>query len=168
MGPSGDTDRRFDRLEMDVGEVKKDVGALKEAAIEHKTRLQNGSRVFESWDQRIAEVEERTTPRPPSVIKIVGLTLALFMAAAGALWALAHMLRDRPTTDQLDRVLERHDERHEAVGHKAMREDVRAIQKEQTTQGNTLKTVVEEQKTHSGKLDTLLERVPERRRRPGR
>ncbi|MBT8452985.1 MAG: hypothetical protein KJO40_13535 [Deltaproteobacteria bacterium] len=170
MGPPGDTsDHRIKRLESDVSGVKDDVGALKEAAVEHKVRLQNGSKVFEGWEKRISEVEDRTTPRPPSVYKVVGLTLALFMAAAGALWALAHMLRDRPTIEQLDRLLDRQAEHHEGVGHQSMRDDVRSIQKDQTTQGNQINKVVEEQAVHSEKLDQLLDRVPKpRRARPPR
>jgi hypothetical protein len=166
--PNGSNGHRIDRLEGEVAEVKDDVGKLKEAAVEHRMRLQNGTKVFEGWDKRIGDIEKRITPKPPSITKVAGISLSIFLAFAAALWGLAHMLRDRPTADQLEDLFMKQGEHHEAVGHKGMRQDIQAIQREQTEQRIMIKSVADEQKTHSEKLDKLLRRIPERRSRTPR
>lgn len=149
------------RLESDVQVVKDDVAELKEAAVEHRVRLQNGSNVFQGWDDRISKVEDRTTPKPISAFKVVGITLSVALAAAGALWALAMMIRDRPTVDQLEKVMEHRQDSHEEAGHKAMRENVGAIQQEQGAQRVLIEGVKTEQGSQDKKLDVLIQRVPE-------
>ena len=152
--------RNVNRLESDVQVVKDDVAELKEAAVEHRVRLQNGSSVFGDYSERIAKVEERTTPKPVSAVKIIGITLSVALACAGALWALAMMIRDRPTVEQLDSVMESQEEAHEEAGHKAMREDVGHIQQEQGAQRVLIESVQTEQRSADKKLDVLIERIP--------
>jgi len=149
----------------DVAALKVDINILKEGAVEHRMRLENGSNVFSAMRKDLDEVDKRTRPRPPSIIKIVGLTLALFTTAAGSLWMLANMLRDRPTVEQLEGVLKKYDAAHEAGGHKDLRGDVHEIQREQAIQGKAISNVVEQQAHDTKKLDTVLERLPPRPRR---
>jgi len=142
--------------------IRQDVDALKQAAVEHRVRLENGSNVFRGYDQRIRSVEERTTPKPPSVYKIIGITLTVVFTGAVALWALANMLRDRPTLDQIEKIIKAHDD----GGHHTVREDVRAVQVEQGAQRALIENVQVEQKNQGAKLDQLLERTPRNRRDP--
>lgn len=143
---------------------RKDISALQQAATEHRMRLENGTHVFSALKDEIADLDARTTPRAPSVLKIVAITLALVTAGAGALWGLSNMLRDRPTLEQVDKVMDK----HQANGHKATHEQIESIKHEQYEQRTLIKDVKTEQLAQDEKLDTLLDRVPEPRRRPPR
>jgi hypothetical protein len=159
-------------LQTDVSEMKADVSELAKAGVEHRVRLENGTAVFSSIRERmtksdsaIADISERIRPKPPSITKVVTITLGLVVVGAGALWGLSNMLRDRPTVEQVDQVFQRYDDSHEAAGHKELREDVHSIQKEQVLQGVKLQDVQKQQGTDSEKLDKVLERLPAPRRR---
>lgn len=128
---------------------------IREAVVEHRTRLQNGVKVFADQKDRLETVEKKIEPKPPSVYKIIGITLTVVLAGAGALWALANMLRDRPTIDQIDRVIDSHD----ISGHEGMKNDVRSVQVEQGQQRILIEDVQMEQKSQGKKLDTLLNRT---------
>lgn len=154
----------------DIRSLHREVIALREAVAEHRVRLENGSHVFQKYDdrfhrndERVKEIEDKIAPKPPSVYKIVGITLSVVLAGAGALWALANMLRDRPTVEQIEKIIHKHDE----VGHKSVREDVREIQKEQGAQRVIIEGVKSEQQAANVKLDQILEHaVPRWRRNP--
>lgn len=155
-------------LQKDVGSLQRhdlkrgqDIEGLKSAVSEHRIRLENGTHVFQKFDERISIVEDLTKPKPVSITKIASISFVIFMAAAGALWALHGMLRDRPTVEQLDKVLDVHEEN----GHKAVREDVRAIGSEQAKQRTLIESVAKEQGKQAEKLDTVLDRLPPRKRR---
>jgi hypothetical protein len=157
-----DVQRQLNQLGGDMAEARDDITELKEVTVEHRVRLENGSKVFADWDKRIAAV----TPKPPSILKIAGITLALVGMGAGALWGLANQLRDRPTVQQLEQVIQKSEKHHDAVGH----EEIGQIQKEQGAQRVRIEHIQTEQAAQSQKLDTVLERLPEkpRRRRPPR
>jgi len=141
---------------------------LKEAVVEHRVRLENGVAVFGKTNERIAELEQVTKPKPPRIITIVGVTISIVTIAAGALWALSSMLNDRPTVKQIDRIIQSHD----VGGHSKVRNEVRAVQIEQGKQ----RVIIESVKADQGvirakqddslkKLDTLINRTPDRRHR---
>jgi hypothetical protein len=142
--------RRVDNIEAKVTQVS-------ESIIEHRTRLENGVRVFQDQKDRLETVEKKIEPKPPSVYKIIGITFSVVMAGAGALWALANNLRDRPTVEQIDKVFDGHDQN----GHSDMKSDVRAVQVEQGAQRVIMDDVQLEQKSQGYKLDTLIQRTPE-------
>ena len=130
----------YDRLRTDVDE-------LKEAAVEHRVRLENGTKVFAQMQDRL--------PKPMSPLKLFTLSFAVFTTVSTGVWGLAHMLRDRPTIEQIKEIMNAHD----SDGHKAVRHDVREIQVEQGAQRQLIKEVQNEQKTADGKLDELLDRT---------
>jgi hypothetical protein len=136
--------------------TRQELGEVKEAVLEHRLRLENGIHVFAAVRKELDELEARTMPRSPSVYKIVGVTLALVMAGASALWGLSNMLRDRPTLEQVDTLMKGHD----AAGH---RDQIRAIQTEQVEQRALIEQVQSAQARQVGKIDELLDRVPKRR-----
>jgi hypothetical protein len=136
-----------------------DIEGLKEAVVEHRVRLENGTKVFATYGERLKDVETRITPRPPSILKIAGITLTVIALGATSLWGLANMLRDRPTVEQLDKVFDRHD----TGGHDGMRKEIRAVTAEQAVQRVMLEGVQDIQKDQVHKLDTLLERTKNRR-----
>jgi hypothetical protein len=134
----------------DIRELQEKVNAMQETLVEHRVRLENGTKVFGGYGTRIAGLEEVTRPKPVSVSKVAGITFTIVMAGAVALWGLANLLRDRPTMDQIEHVVEQHD----ATGHQSIREDVRDIKAAQEIQQGLIEGA-------TGKLDTLLERTPE-------
>jgi len=140
-----------------VGVAEERLAKVSDAVIEHRTRLENGVRVFADQKDRLETVEKKIEPKPPSVYKIIGITFSVVMAGAGALWALANNLRDRPTVHQIDKVFDGHDKN----GHADMKNDVRAVQVEQGQQRIIIEDVQMEQKSQGAKLDTLLNRTPE-------
>jgi hypothetical protein len=148
--------------------VEEKVGEMREAAIEHKTRLENGVKVFAKHEARIEEIENKIEPRPPSIAKIVSITITCLIAAATALWSYANMMRDRPTTDQIEKIIHSHD----ANGHKTMRDDVRAVQTEQAAQRVMIESIQATQATQGKNLDTLVkvlvEEPAEKRKRSRR
>ncbi len=164
-----------------LAELRKDVGALQShdrehserlsklttTAVEHRMRLENGVKVFSDQKARLATVEDRISPQPPSVLRIVGLTIGIVSLGAGSLWGLSNMLRDRPTSGQIEKIIDSHDD----SGHRAVRDDINNIQKTQALQSKAIDDLGTEQKAVTRKIDTLLDRVPAptpRRRRRNR
>ncbi|MHC4175881.1 MAG: hypothetical protein ACYSWU_00130 [Planctomycetota bacterium] len=129
--------------------------------MEHRVRLENGSEVFSKQDARITEVEHKTTPKPPSILRVVSITFGAFVILSGALWALSSMLADRPTTSQLRDVMIQHDKN----GHETTRRDISELRGEIGEQKGLIKDVRTEQglikqsqQTNTEKLDLLLRR----------
>lgn len=160
-----DLQRQLNRLGGDMAEMKDDVAEIKEGVIEHRIRLENGTKVFLEHADRIKTVEDIMRPQPPSMTKIVAISFAVFVALSGALWALAHMLRDRPTTDQLREVIQAQDDLHEAKGHQTIRDNVASIQQEQGAQRQMITDVKSAQQAQSTKIDEILVRLPKSRAR---
>lgn len=131
----------MERLKEDVAKLQLAVEELKEAAVEHRVRLENGSAVFGKQDARLCAVENRITPKPASVTRIASITFGVFIVLSSALWALSTMLSDRPTTSQLRSVIGE----HEKNGHEQTRSDIREIRSSINEQERLLKDVVSEQ-----------------------
>ena len=128
--------RRLDKLATSVKTVE-------EAMIEHRLRLENGSRVFTDIKQEIAsvksdvkQVEKQATPKPVDWWRIVVPVSGLLVTLLAGWWALSQQLGDRPTADQVDKTLRVH---AESAGHPAMAGEVQKVREEQIKQGETLK-----------------------------
>lgn len=132
------------------------IRALEDAVVEHRVRLENGTKVFGDLRERVEKVE----PKPVSPLKIVSLTLSVVgMGVATLLW-LTDNFSERPTRAETVETIDK----HERGGHEETKDDIRAIQQQQAEQRMLIRDVQEKQKTQSDKLDQLLERVPARRR----
>ena len=107
---------RIPGLLREMSALRATTAELKETAVEQRVRLENGQKAFGAAHDRISQIEHRITPKPPSVLKIVSITIGLFLTCAGALWGLSNMLRDRPTSEQIEKIIHKHDE----VGHSAI------------------------------------------------
>ncbi|UCC72081.1 MAG: hypothetical protein JSV86_17185 [Gemmatimonadota bacterium] len=138
--------------------------AVKEALVEHKVRLENGSKVFERHGSRITAIEDTIRPKPPGVLKIVSVTVGILVACATALWGLSTKLSDRPTVEQVEKVIDTHD----THGHKAVEKDLDLIRSEQAAQRVLINNLDDDIEKQAKKIDTILQRVesPPRRRRP--
>jgi hypothetical protein len=158
--PVDDFSRRIAVLENNMNAANKALNDLQAAQIEHRVRLENGTKVFADWQERIGEIETRISPKePPSIYKVVGFTLTVVLALAGALWGLANELRDRPTVSDVHGTLESHQD----IGHSDTRAEIRAIQSTQAQQKVLIDEIRASQDKQGEKLDRVLERLPERR-----
>ena len=148
-----------------VSELEKTVKELGEAMVEHRVRLENGVAVFGQHREKIAALEEKVAPKPPSVLKIVATSFSIFVVLAGALWYLSWNLANRPTVDQLHEVMEG----HQKAGHSATQERIGEMREDLVEQRALIKDVRAEQQTirdaqanHGKNLDALLQRTPRR------
>lgn len=156
----------YDQLRRSVADLQATVKGHGEALVEHRIRLENGTKAFARMDTEMTEIDKRTTPKPISVARVVSMTLGCFLAAATALWGLSTMLSDRPTSSQVKDIMVDHDQ----SGHRDLREDVTEIKSAISTQGGLLKDVRTQQgelkkaqDTTARKVDELLLRTPRRR-----
>ena len=140
---------------------------LKESVVEHRMRLENGVAVFAKTGKRIAALEEVTRPKPPRILTVVGITVTIVMTAGGALWGLSSQLNSRPTTNQIERIMENHD----TAGHIKFRKEMSGVEVEQGKQRVIIENVQKDQAvirsmqdTSLKKLDTLIRRVRPRSR----
>lgn len=157
---------RIARLEADVGELKEDMALVKEAIVEHRLRLENGTKVFSDLRGDIADKSGKIAalqPKPPSISKVVSLTLALVMAGGGVIWLMATMLHERPTHEQVYQSMDSSHEAHEAAGHRELREDVEDIKTLQAVQQKLIENVGKQQAQDSSKLDKILRQTTPRR-----
>jgi hypothetical protein len=145
-----------------IRRLQTDVNELRESVVEHRVRLENGTKVFSGWERRMTNVEANTKPKePPSTIRVVAVTISGLALVIAAFWWLAMMLLSRPTTNQVEKIINGHD----TGGHSAQQEVIRLMQSEQVEQRTMIHQVREQQREQGGKLDDILERLPKRRRR---
>lgn len=151
------TEKDINVLSSRLDTVEDRQAEMREAVAEHRIRLQNGVKVFSDQKERLETIEQDIRPKPPSILTIVGVTLAIVSAGAGALWALANNLRDRPTAEQIDKIIHKHD----TAGHLDMKDDIEGVKSVQVEQKILLENMGTEQKTQGRKIDKLLMRVPD-------
>jgi uncharacterized coiled-coil protein SlyX len=150
--------QRVTTLEGGVAALEDTVSEHGETLVEHRTRLENGTKVFGEMGERLKRLE----PRAPDWLKVIGVGIALLaMFVAAQLW-ISGEFADRPTDSQIDKIVSSHDE----SGHKDAAKERRAIREEQVAQRAAINALKEEQVKVTKKLDVLLERIPQRRRRP--
>lgn len=149
-------EHRLNELERKVETLEETATQLRESTAEHRLRLENGSKVFREMRDGLEKVRAATTPQPVSALKIVAITLTVVVAGAGALWGLANMLRDRPTTEQIDTMIEAHRD----AGHPMIERDIRQIREQQAVLSTKQEQIKESQAKADAKLDELLDRVP--------
>ena len=132
------------------------IRALEDAVVEHRVRLENGTKVFSDLRERVEQVE----PKPVSALKIVSLTLSVVgMGVATLLW-LTDNFSERPTRAESMQIVDS----HQKAGHDETTKDIRAIQQQQAEQRLLMQQVQDQQRAQGQKLDELLERIPVRRR----
>lgn len=135
-------------------ELKKDVAELKEATVEHRLRLENGVKVFGDFDERIKRLE----PKAPDWLKLLMAGVTLLGIALGAYYGVVEKLHDRPTAEQLEKVVDKHVEH----GHPAAEKQLQDIREEQVEQRTVIQNIDKRQGEVHQKLDRLLEQQPRR------
>jgi uncharacterized protein HemX len=135
---------------------------LEESMTEHRMRLENGTMAFQGLREdhstmasTFAEKVADLTPKPPSVSKVVSIVLAVIGLGAGSLWGLSSMLNDRPTTKQIDKIMDG----HQKNGHKETREELRELRDVQIEQKTALEHIGQKVDKQDAKLDTLIQQT---------
>ena len=154
---SEEMDRHISRLETQMAEIRSTISDLREISVEHRVRLENGTKVFSDWDKRIKAVE----PKPGAWVRNAGLLLTILLTGLTALWALSEQLSSRPTARDVDKQFDA----HERSGHAQLREEIRAIQLHQVEQRALIESIERQQERQNAKLDQRLERLPIRKPR---
>ena len=92
--------------------------------------------------------------------KVTGIVIAVISLAGGALWGLSLMISDRPTTGQIERIIESHQEH----GHKDTRREIRELHDVQVQQNTTIQSIEKKVDDQDSKLDTLIKQTAGRSR----
>jgi hypothetical protein len=163
-------------MENDVRELRAEVKEIREATVEHRIRLETGTKAFEAMRDKdeslagsIKAVQDAIAPKKPNYFGIIALTFTLIMGLVSALWGLSLLFSSRPTTEQIDKIMDK----HEAHPHPNVQKQINELrsgqladQKIHTEQKKAIEQVT---KATDKKLDKLLKRkAPAPRRRPPR
>lgn len=130
---------------------------------ETSLRLENGVKVFAemrddqnatatSFAQKVADL----TPKPPSTSKVVSIVLTVVAMSGGALWGLSQLLHDRPTTEQIETIMNH----HHTNGHRELK-DLREVQ---IVQGAKIEGIDNAITDQSKKMDRLIKQTTPRKR----
>lgn len=137
-------------------------------------RLENGTKSFHDFRGDVQEIANEQSsmsssfaekvaalaPKPPSASKVAGIVIAVIGMSGGALWGLSTMISDRPTTGQIERIIDA----HESHGHRDTIQQIRDIRDVQIEQTTTIKAIADKIVRQDGKLDMLLEQTSGRKR----
>ena len=114
-----------------VAQVQRTVSYLKEEQTKNTFRFDNGRKAFDDLREEITKLK----PVAPNMYRIIGITLTVISLVGGAVWVLATSIGERTTHPELKEALIKHDD----TGHSDLREDFRAVQREQSRQNETMK-----------------------------
>jgi hypothetical protein len=140
----------------DIARIDDTISGVKETLAGHDVRFSNGREIMGEMKSDIASLK----PKAPDWLKLLGVVIAMLGATLGAHYWLIEQFNERPTDLQIEKAFHEHSEN----GHAGTQRDVGQIRETQTEQRvllDGLKTTVTKQ---GEKLDTILERLPPRRR----
>jgi hypothetical protein len=102
--------------EHDVRALQAEVRELSKAMAEARIRLDTGNKAFEGLrekDEKLAVelrgVQDAIAPKKPNYLAIAGLVFMMTMGLAASLWALSVLFSSRPTTEQIDKIMDKHE-----------------------------------------------------------
>lgn len=109
---------------------------LRDQVTEHRVRLDNGRHAISDTRDSIKNVEGRVQslsdqirPRPPSIPKIVGITMTAVIAGATALWALSSILNGKTDTQDVESIIERKSSGNE-VDHRSFQLKIQSLEQQ--------------------------------------
>lgn len=139
---------------------------LEEAMIEHRVRLENGTKVFADVRDDISSMradmrglETRLAPKPMDWWKIIVGASGLLIAVLSGWWALSQRLSERPTEVQVERSLKAHSD---STGHPSLAGQLTQVRDTQIEQSTLLKVVGEDVKEIKADLKRATSRAPSR------
>ena len=128
---------------------------VKEKLVVHETRFGNGSFVMAEMKEDINKLK----PKAPDWLKLMLAGLSVIGILMGAQLWLTDRFNARPTHSDTEKMIAPIKE-----AQKETSKDVGDIQKSQSAQQTSIKNIEYTQQMQSGKIDTILERLPARRR----
>jgi cytoskeletal protein RodZ len=149
------TDKDTSRLDGDVAELRDDMSEVKEKLIVHDTRFDNGRHAMGDIRARVEKLE----PKAPDWVKLLGAGLAVVGILMGAQLWLTDRFADRPTHHQVEKM-----NAPIKAAQKETAQEIVDIEKSQSAQETSIKNIEREQTAQGTKIDTILERIPARRR----
>lgn len=111
----GNGSERLKRIEQVLIRIEEELSEIKEANVEHRVRLENGTKSFQDMHERLTRIEYDTAPKPVPTIKVAGITATLILALIGGLWGFAQQLYQRPTTADVDAKIKTHEIRYHNI-----------------------------------------------------
>jgi hypothetical protein len=150
---------QFGRVEGDIAVLQDDMSHVKETLVAHETRFGNGREVMAEIRGRVDKVEEKVTPKAPDWVKLMLAGLAVVGVIMGAQLWMTDKFNDRPTHHYVDKMIA-----PIKAAQKETAKEIGDIEKSQSAQATSIKNIEREQSKQGGKIDTILERLPARRR----
>jgi cytoskeletal protein RodZ len=144
-----------DRIMGDVALLQDDMGEVKEKLVEHETRFSNGREVMAEMKQEIVDLK----PKAPDWLKLMLAGLSVVGILMGAQLWLTDRFNSRPTRGEM--------EKNAAPIKQAQKEtakEIGDIEKSQSAQQTSIQNIERTQTQQGRKIDTILERLPVRRR----
>lgn len=147
----GDDDTR-------IREVERTMRELTDEVSDQRVRLEKGAETFAHHRYRLETLEERTKPKGVPWLKLLLASAGFFVTCAGALWFLSVQLSDRPTTQQLEKTFDQ----HEDAGHREFRKELTVVREnlvEQRVLINEVKQVQNQARATQKSIDSKLDRL---------
>lgn len=149
----------IDRLTTDLDELHGRMTDAERKLIEHDTRFSNGREVMNDIKTEVKTVQDKIQPKAPDWLKLGAFAMSVVVALLSGHYWINERFNDRPTAVQIEKIMGSHGMIGHAETHKDI-SDIRQIQAAQATSLDTLNTAVANQ---GSKLDTIIERLPQRR-----
>jgi cytoskeletal protein RodZ len=143
------------RIDGDVSVLQDDMSEVKETLVMHETRFGNGREVMADMRDRIEKLE----PKAPDWLKLGLAGLSVIGILMGAQIWLTDRFNARPTQSQVDKMTA-----PIKAAQKETAKEIRDIERHQSAQQISIQNIESTQKEQGGKIDTILERLPLRRR----
>lgn len=135
------------------------MGQVREKLTIHETRFGNGIHVMAEMKGRIEGVEKKIEPKAPDWLKLMLAGLSVVGILMGAQLWLTDRFNDRPTQAEFEKqVLPIKEAQKETA------RDVGDIQRSQSAQQTSIKNIENTQTKQGAKIDTILERLPAKKR----
>lgn len=145
MNPANELHPLVEKLLGDWDKHQEAHRRLEEELVEHRTRLENGVKVFSDIHEKLVEL----TPKPLSIRQILFPTIGVVAMVLSGWWGLGQMFADRPTEDRVESIVKAH---AESNGHPGLAADLKELQREQVEQRRILDKM---SATQEAMLDTI-------------
>jgi hypothetical protein len=139
----------------DIAELQEDMAEVREKLVQHETRLGNGIHVMTELKSDIDNLK----PKAPDWLKLMLAGLSVVGVLMGAQLWLTDRFNDRPTHGELGTQIAPIEQAQKETAN-----EIRDIEKSQSAQQISIKNIESTQTAQSKKIDTILERLPARRR----
>lgn len=143
-------------LHKEVMDLRDDMEQVKQSIIVHETRFGNGREVMADMKRDI----EALQPTAPDWLKLMLAGFSVIGVLMGAQLWMTDKFNDRPTGHQVEKLIEPIKQTQKETA-----KEIVDIERSQAKQATTIKNIEREQNSQGKKLDSILDRLPNRRRK---